>query len=100
MFGRLRMTIDEAIDQYRYLSGEAFTKKNILKLAAQDATLELLKSRFKTAPLEEALKRVIGEDWETKLLNDGSEGPGKVYEIPTDAIGVVFCELTTPVVLL
>ena len=91
------MTIDEAIDQYRYLSGEAFTKKNILKLAAQDVTLELLKSRFKTAPLEEALKRVIGKDWETKLLNDGSEGPGKVYGILADASGVVFCELTITV---
>ena len=91
MLGRLRMTIEEAISQYQYLSGQAFTRASHLRLAAKR------KSKMATVLLEEALKKVIGEDWETELLNDGSEGPGKVYEIPTDAVGVVLCELTTPV---
>lgn len=82
MLGRLRMTMNEAIYQYGYLSEQAFTKKNMMKPIGWGAALGLLKSKFKTARLEEALKKVIGEDWETKLLNDGSEGSGKVYGSP------------------
>ena len=87
MLGRLRMTIDETISQYRDLCREAFTRMDTLRLA---------KRKSRTAALEKALRRVIGQDWETKPLNDGWEGPGKVYETPANVISAGFVELMTP----
>ena len=78
MLGRLRMTIGEAIGNYKHLSRETFAKTpRIRKPSAIRATLRTL---IRTTNVEEALKEVIGDDWKEDLLKDGSKGSGKVYE--------------------
>jgi hypothetical protein len=78
MLGRLRMTLEEALDNCGYLFQEAFAKNTFVSRLRRFRPV-INATRRRTASLEEALKKVIGEDWATKLFNDGSECSGKVY---------------------
>ena len=49
MLGRLRLTVDQAIDQYSQFAGHVFSKK---KRKGKDGT-------FKASKLEEAIKKVV-----------------------------------------
>jgi hypothetical protein len=69
MLGRLRMSIEECKKAYMDLSVETFTKKNIISQAVEMVTVG---PRFKTGPLETAIKSIIGSKWETTLLKDDS----------------------------
>ena len=60
------MTTEEAIDNYTYLSQENFAKKP--RRLSSILTLGMLRTGDRTAHIEEALKKMIGNDWETELL--------------------------------
>lgn len=77
MLGRLRMSIDATIDAFKKFSNKAFSPKN---LVSRSAAKVRLKSKFRTEPLEKALKEVIGQDWKAKLLknDDSSENTCRV----------------------
>jgi 16S rRNA A1518/A1519 N6-dimethyltransferase RsmA/KsgA/DIM1 with predicted DNA glycosylase/AP lyase activity len=53
MLGRLRLTVDDAIDQYGQLARQVFSKRK-KKLRASDKDL-----MFKANELEEAIKKIV-----------------------------------------
>ena len=69
MLGRLRMPLKKAIAAYMTLSESAFTEKNIV----QQAVGGPLGAKFKTKALEDAIKSIIGDEWETMLLKNTDE---------------------------
>lgn len=75
MLGRLRMSIADCKKAYMDLAEEAFTPKNFIgQLIGKVA----VGPEFETAPLENAIKRIIGKDWQTMLLKE--DGPAcKVF---------------------
>ncbi|EXA53703.1 hypothetical protein FOVG_01433 [Fusarium oxysporum f. sp. pisi HDV247] len=67
MLGRLRLSIPECKKAYMDLSEKAFTPKNFISRQIGVATV---RSKFWAEPLEDAIKSLIGDDWESKLLRD------------------------------
>jgi hypothetical protein len=67
MLGRLRMSIADCKAAYKDLAEEAFTPKNFIMQLKEKVAVG---PKFKTAPLEAAIRRIIGEDWQTMLLKE------------------------------
>jgi hypothetical protein len=67
MLGRLRMSIKDCKAAYMRLAERAFTEESLLHRARNTVSVG---PRFQTEPLEDAIKTIIGKDWETKLLKD------------------------------
>jgi hypothetical protein len=67
MLGRLRLSIEACKKAYIDLAKKAFTPKNWASSAVATVTLG---AKFKTAPLEESIKSLIGDDANSKLLKD------------------------------
>jgi len=61
------MSIAQCKKAYIELSAKAFTEKNLLVKAKEKV---MLGPKFKTKSLEDAIKSIIGDEWETKLLKD------------------------------
>lgn len=75
MIGRLKMSISNCKEAYLKLSEQAFTSKNWVSEAKDKLAL---RGRFKTGPLEAAIKSIIGDNWQTLLLNDNDPSACKV----------------------
>ena len=78
MLGRLRMTVDDAIEAYQQLAGKVF----------KDVKWTTSDSKFKATELEKAIKEIVKlntgmEDSETRLLDDNTAC--KVY------VSLLFC---------
>ncbi|KAH6879001.1 acyl transferase/acyl hydrolase/lysophospholipase [Alternaria rosae] len=67
MLGRLRLSIEECKNAYTNLARNAFTPKNWASSTAAKVTLG---PKFKTAPLEEAIKSLIGDNANSELLKE------------------------------
>lgn len=67
MLGRLRMSIAECKQAYMDLAEEAFTPKNFFMQKVATATVG---PKFQTKPLEDAIKRIIGDNWQSTLLKE------------------------------
>ncbi|KAI1178341.1 acyl transferase/acyl hydrolase/lysophospholipase [Nemania sp. FL0916] len=67
MLGRLRMSVEDCKEAYMSLGRRAFTPVNFVKRITGKATVG---PQFQTEPLENAIKEIIGDDWETKLLKE------------------------------
>ncbi|SPJ72134.1 uncharacterized protein FTOL_01862 [Fusarium torulosum] len=65
ILGRLRLSIPECKKAYLDLSEKAFTPKNFISRKIRVATI---RSKFKTEPLEDTIKSLIGNDWESLLF--------------------------------
>jgi len=61
------MSIEECKSAYKALAMQAFTKKNFV---SQIKSKIQLQAQFQTKPLENAIKSVIGSEWETQLLKE------------------------------
>ena len=69
MLGRLRMSVNEAIQCYGTISQEVFSQPNFMPIGGG--------SKFSAARLERAIKRVVQERTGTEdelLINGQSEG--------------------------
>lgn len=69
MLGRLRLSIEECKNAYTNLARNAFTPKNWASSTAAKVTLG---PKFKTAPLEEAIKSLIGDNADAELLKENN----------------------------
>lgn len=72
MLGRLEMSVDECITAYSDLAAEVFDEKpNRIPVNMKGK----LKSRFDSARLESAIKKVVTQSGmsETALFNDGTD---------------------------
>ncbi|KAI8945862.1 phospholipase [Xylaria longipes] len=78
MLGRLRMPISECINAYKALAEQAFTPRNFIGKIKGKVSLG---AQYKTEPLEAAIKSIIGEGWETKLLKEEDEQACKVFVV-------------------
>ncbi|KAB8216454.1 acyl transferase/acyl hydrolase/lysophospholipase [Aspergillus novoparasiticus] len=78
MLGRLRMSIEDCIAAYENLADRAFTEQNFLNLVKGKITLG---PRFKTQPLEDAIKTIIGDTWETDLLYESGRPRCQVFVV-------------------
>jgi hypothetical protein len=70
MIGRLRMTTEEALEQYNLLTGRVFSSKNRKRL--------LQDGMFKATTLEDEIKKVVekhvdGADCNEKMLDSANE---------------------------
>ncbi|KAH6975787.1 hypothetical protein EDB80DRAFT_900003 [Ilyonectria destructans] len=80
MLGRLRMTVDECITAYTFLSDKVFEKKSHrVKINGQ------LQGRFDTVALEQAVKQILVDNGhgEDALLKDPSKTACKVFVCAT-----------------
>lgn len=91
MLGRLRMSVEQCKKAYINLAEDAFTKKNLISQIKEKASIG---PQFKTKPLENAIRTIIGaahENWKEALLQD---------KRPECKVSVVssteFCRLTLP----
>lgn len=75
MLGRLKMSISDCKEAYLKFSEQAFTSKNLIAKARGKLSVG---PRFETSPLEAAIKDLIGNDWQTKLLKDNDVSACKV----------------------
>ena len=64
------MSLQDCKKAYIDLSQKAFTKKNILSQAREKVTVG---SKFKTQPLEDAVKLIIGKEWQETLLKEDKD---------------------------
>ncbi|KAH8911269.1 hypothetical protein BR93DRAFT_965075 [Coniochaeta sp. PMI_546] len=78
MLGRLKMSISDCKEAYLKFSEQAFTSKNLIAKARGKLSVG---PRFETSPLEAAIKDLIGNDWQTKLLKDNDASACKVLEV-------------------
>ncbi|KAI9667893.1 MAG: hypothetical protein M1821_000713 [Bathelium mastoideum] len=67
MLGRLRMSIAECKNAYMDLAEKAFTPRNYFRQKAATVTVG---SKFQTKPLEDAIKHIIGDNWQSMLLKE------------------------------
>jgi hypothetical protein len=70
MIGRLRMTTEEALEQYNLLAGRVFSSKNRKRL--------LQDGMFRATTLEDEIKKVVekyvdGADCNEKILDSANE---------------------------
>ncbi|KAJ5669542.1 acyl transferase/acyl hydrolase/lysophospholipase [Penicillium macrosclerotiorum] len=71
MLGRLRMSIKDCKAAYENLAQRAFTEKNFIGRVKGTVTVG---PQFETQPLEDAIKSIIGDEWETMLFNEVNIG--------------------------
>lgn len=61
------MSLEDCKKAYIDLSEKAFTKNNLIVQLKNKVTVG---AQFKTKALEDAIKSIVGNEWEKKLLKD------------------------------